>query len=168
MSFLDILIISLVVSFSLVGAVWGVIRQVIALGGLLVGIWLASTFNSNVAAMLGVINNPQVARGVAFILIVIGVSFVASLIASILYFVVGLLFLGWLDHLLGAGLGFIQGLLSVGIVLVGLLTLSPDWTQQQLAQSFLADKVASGLTGLTLLPAPPELKEIIERAIPRR
>ncbi len=164
MSLLDIIIIAIVIAFTLVSAVWGVIRQVIAVGGLLFGIWLGSIFNTPVAGFLGFLNNPQVAKGVAFVGIVLLVSAAASVVASILYFVSGLLFLGLFDHIMGAALGFIQGVLMIGIFLVAALTIFPDWTQQQLAKSFLANKVVGALTSLALLAAPQDLKDIVQNA----
>lgn len=164
MSALDVILIGIILSFTLVSAVWGVIRQVIALGGLVVGIWLASVVNVSVANSLTFVNNPSVAKGLAFVLVVLGVSLVASLVASILYFVTGLLFLGWLDHVLGAVLGFVQAILMSGIFLVAALTIFPDWTQQQLNQSSLANQLAGTLTSLTLLLAPQDLKQIVEQA----
>ena len=164
MSLLDIIIIAIVVSFTLVSAAWGVIRQVIAVGGLIVGILLASALDTTVAGWLGFLNNPPVAKGVAFVGIVLIVSAAASIVASILYFVSGLLFLGLFDHLLGAMLGFVQGVLMIGVFLVAALTISPDWTQQQLAQSFLANQAVGALTSLTLLLAPQELKDLVQNA----
>ena len=162
MSLLDLIIISILVFCTLISAAWGFIRQVIAVGGLLIGIWLAGTFDTTVAGSLGFITDPKLAKGVAFVIIVLVVSAIASIIASVLYFMAGLLFLGLFDHLLGAFLGFIQGVLFVGIFLVATLTIWPDWTKQQLAQSTIADKVVDPLTSVTLVLAPQDLKDFIQ------
>jgi membrane protein required for colicin V production len=167
MSILDILTITIVVSFTLASAAWGFVRQVIAVGGLLVGLWLASAFNTTVAGWLGFIDDPAVAKGLAFVLVVFVVSTIASLVASVLYFMVGLLFLGWLDHLLGAFLGFVQGVLMLGVFMIAALTMFPDWTQQQLPQSFIANQLVGGLTNIALVVAPQDLKHIVQQAIAR-
>ncbi len=164
MSILDIIVIGIVISFTLVSALWGVVRQMIALAGLVLGIFLAGALNAPLAGALGFINNPSVAKGIAFVFVVVVISGLASLVASILYFVTGLLFLGLLDHMLGAVLGFFQGVLALGVFFVAMLTIFPEWTTQQLGQSFLANQLIGALTTLTLVLAPPELKDIVERA----
>ena len=164
MSILDIITIGIVISFTLVSAAWGLIRQVIAVGGLFIGLWLGGVLNPTVAGWLGFVNDPAVAKGLAFVIVVLVVSTLASVIASVLYFVAGLLFLGWLDHVLGAFLGFIQGIVMLGVFLVAALSLFPDWTHQQLTQSFLANQMVGPLTSLALVVAPQDLKHIIEQA----
>lgn len=162
MSLIDIIIIAIVVSFTLVSAAWGFIRQAIAVAGLVVGIWLAGLFGASLANTFGFLNNPQAAKGLAFVVIVLVVSGIASATASVLYFVAGLLFLGLLDHFLGAVLGFVQGILMCGVFLIGVITIWPDWSEQQLNDSFLANHLVGFLTVLPLLPAPQELKDLIE------
>lgn len=163
MSLLDIIIITVLISFTLVSAAWGFIRQVIAVGGLIAGIWLAGMFGNTLANSFGFLNNPQTAKGVAFVVIVLVVSGIASAAASVVYFVAGLLFLGLLDHFLGAVLGFVQGILMIGVFLIGTMTIWPDWSQQQLNQSFLANHLVGFLTTLPLMSAPQELRDLIEK-----
>ena len=162
MSLIDIIIIAVVIGFTVASAAWGFVRQIIAVGGLILGLVLAGQFSPQLAPSLAFIDNPVVARGVAFIIIVITVSLICSIIASILYFAMGLLFLGWLDALLGAALGFIQGWLAIGVGLVGAAVIFPDWTLQQLQQSFLADKIFFVVSNLALLFAPQDLKNLIQ------
>jgi membrane protein required for colicin V production len=164
MSILDIIIIAVLISFTLVSAAWGFIRQIIAVGGLIAGIWLAGMFSASLANSFGFLNNPQAAKGLAFVVIVLVVSGIASAAASVIYFVTGLLFLGLLDHVLGAVLGFVQGVLMVGVFLIGAMTLWPEWSQQQLNQSFLANHLVGFLTILPLMSAPQDLKDFIEKA----
>ncbi len=164
MSLLDIIVIGIIISFTLVAAAWGIIRQLIALGGLIAGIWLAGLLNPGLAKAVGFTDNPAVAQGLAFLAVVVIVSILSSVVASLLYFFVGLLFLGWLDHVIGAAIGFVQGVLALGVFMVAALTLAPDWTQQQLAQSFLANRMVGALTGFALLLAPQDLKQIVDLA----
>ncbi|MBN9392686.1 MAG: CvpA family protein [Chloroflexi bacterium] len=162
MSLIDLIIIAIVISFTLVSAAWGFIRQAIAVAGLVAGIWLAGLFSTTLANAFGFLNNPQAAKGLAFVVIVLVVSGIASAAASVLYFVAGLLFLGLMDHFLGAVLGFIQGILVCGVLLIGAMTIWPDWSEQQLNGSFLANHMVGFLIALPLLPAPQELKDLIE------
>jgi membrane protein required for colicin V production len=167
MSLLDLILIGIVISFTLVSAAWGVVRQGIAIAGLVLGLIFAGQLSEPLSKALGFIDNPAAARGVAFLIIVIGFSLTASIIASILYFVVGLLFLGPLDHLLGALLGFIQGILAIGVFLVGGMLIAPDWMTQQLQTSVIAEKLVKPMTDLALLVAPSDLKDMIQTRMPR-
>jgi hypothetical protein len=49
-----------------------------------------------------------------------------------------------------------------GVVLIGAMTIWPDWSQAQLNGSFLANHLVGFLTALPLLSAPQELKDLIE------
>ncbi|NWJ96828.1 MAG: CvpA family protein [Chloroflexi bacterium] len=160
MNILDILVIAIVIGFTIASAAWGLIRQVIALGGLILGMVLAGMFSSQLANLLGFVSDPVIARGVAYMIIIIGVSLIASVIASVLYFMANLLFLGWLDALLGAALGFLQGWLAVGVLLVGAVVFFQTWTTEQLQQSFIASKVFGLLSQLALIFAPEDLKSL--------
>lgn len=164
MSLLDIIIIAVLISFTAVSAFWGMTREVIAVAGLVVGIIVAGIIDDTVAQNLTFINDQNVARGVAFVGIVIVFSMIASIIASILYFFIGLLFLGPLDHLLGAGLGFIQGILAVGVIMVGTLVIFPSWTQDQLQQSTIANAIVGPLSSVAVIFAPDALKNAVEVA----
>lgn len=163
MSTLDIIILTILISFTVASALWGIIRQVIAIAGLIIGILLAGAYSDQFAGIFGFINNPQAAKGLAYVLIVALVSALASTLASILYFVAGLLFLGVVDHALGAFLGLVQGVIVAGVFLVAALSVAPDWTQSQLATSQFSGHLSGFLTNVALLPAPLDLKEFIDR-----
>lgn len=169
MSAIDIILITILVSFTVASALWGIIRQVIAVGGLIVGIILAGIYSSQLAGWFGFMNNPEAAKGLAYVLIVALVSMLASTVASVLYFMAGLLFLGVFDHALGALLGLVQGVIVAGVFFVGALSIAPDWTQAQLAQSQLSNHVSGFFTTIALIPAP-DLKDFVDRiaaVIPR-
>ena len=53
-----------------------------------------------------------------FIIVLVGISGLASLLASLLQHFAGLLFLGTLDHIIGGLLGLLQGLLACTIILL--------------------------------------------------
>jgi membrane protein required for colicin V production len=128
--------------FVLLGIYWGLIRQVLAITGLIVGVALAGRYGSNVAEWLSsFIPDPSLTGIIGFLAVLLLVSTIASLAASLLRIFVGLLFLGWLDHLLGGLLGLIQALLAGAAVLIGLLTFpSPTWSA-----AVEGSRLASGL-----------------------
>ena len=101
----------------------------------------------------------------AFVGIVMMVSAIASVAASILYFVAGLLFLGIFDHLFGAFLGLVQGVIMIGVFMVAAITFFPEWTQAQSAHSLFAHYLVGFFTSISLVFAPAELRQIIEQAL---
>jgi membrane protein required for colicin V production len=116
--------------FVLLGVYWGFIRQVLAIVGLIVGVALAGRLGPGVAGWLSsFIADPGLAGIIGFAAVLLLVSAVASLIASLLRLFVGLLFLGWADHALGGLLGLAQAVLAGAALLIGLITFpSPAWS----------------------------------------
>ncbi|MCG8348893.1 MAG: CvpA family protein [Chloroflexales bacterium] len=138
MNTLDMIVLIMLALFTALGVYWGLIRQVLSIVGLLVGVAMAGRYGPEVAAWLSSFSTSgQVIDIAGFIAVLVGVSAIASLIASLLRLFVGLLFLGWVDHLLGGILGLIQGLLASAAVLIALVTFSV-W-QESVADSRLAD-----------------------------
>lgn len=139
MGLLDSAIVIIVVFSGLLGLYWGFIRQALSLFGLLAGLALARAHTVEVADLLSsVLSNYALAQVIAFILIMLSVSAAASLLASLLRTFMGLLFLGWLDHAIGAILGIAQGaLLCAAILLVAHAIPDASW-QPVLQESTLA------------------------------
>ena len=168
MNWLDITIVIVAVVFTMSSAAWGLLRQVIAIGGLILGIFLAANFNTPVAQWLltnHFASDSLIARGIAFFLIVIITSVLASALASALFFTVGLLFFGWLDTLGGAILGFLQGVIAVAVVLVGGLLAMPATFKPAIEQSALASRLVRPLGNLVANVAPSPFKEVITAAL---
>jgi membrane protein required for colicin V production len=119
MNSIDTIVVVGVLLFGALGIYWGFIRQVLAFAGLIAGIVLASRYGMNVAdALSSFIRSDTLARALGFLIVLIAVSSAASLLATLLRRFIGLLFLGWLDHVLGGLLGLLQGLLSATIILI--------------------------------------------------
>lgn len=138
-------------AFALLGIYWGLIRQVLALAGLLVGVAVAGRYGPQVADWLSsFLADPRLAGAIGFILVIVLVSSVASLIASVLHTFAGLLFLGWLDHLLGGLLGLLQALLAGAAILTVLAAFpQPAWSDL-----LAGSQLAGGLLRLGGLFAP--------------
>jgi membrane protein required for colicin V production len=161
MNILDILVVFTSIFCALLGSYWGLIRQVLAITGLLVGITIAGSYGPVVAAWLSsFMPNAALAGALGFILVLTGFSAFASLIASLLHRYVGLLFLGWLDQLLGGMLGLLQALLASAVVLVVLVAYSLITWDTLVNSSWLADP----LLRLSLLITP-LLREDVRQAI---
>ncbi len=142
--------------FIILGIYWGLIRQVLALVGLVVGVATAGRYGPTVADWLSsFVADPVFAGAVGYIAVLLLVSAVASLVASLLRLFVGLLFLGWADHLLGGVLGLLQAMLAAAALLLGMATFPlPAWSEA-LQNSTLAEPLLR--VGGVFTPILPEL-----------
>jgi membrane protein required for colicin V production len=141
----------------LLGIYWGFIRQVLSVVGLIAGLVLANRYGGAVAGWLSsFFSSAALVQVLGFVLVLIAVSAAVSLLATLLHRFIGLLFLGWLDHLIGGVLGLLQGtLISTVIVLVAAFFASEQLTDA-LAHSRVAPQLVRWLGALVLvfLPAP--------------
>lgn len=156
MSTLDIVLLVVILFCGLLGIYWGVIRQVLSLVGLLAGIALAGRYGGRVADSLSsFVTSDMIAQVLGFVVVLIAVSASASLLATLLRRFVGLLFLGWLDHLIGGVLGLVQGALICAVILL-FAAISPSVS---LTGTLLGSRVAAPLVrvaGVVLLPFLPQ------------
>ena len=160
MSTLDIVLLAVIAFCGVLGIYWGMIRQVLALAGLLAGVALAGRYGGRVADWLSsFITSPAVAQLLGFLLVLIAVSAAASLLATLIRRFVGLLFLGWLDHLIGGMLGLAQGMLVVAIVLLVVALFPFTALPGALADSRVAAALVrvGGIVVLPFLPPPVRL-----------
>jgi membrane protein required for colicin V production len=125
--------------FGLLGLYWGLIRQVLSIVGLIVGVAAAGRFGPEVGIWLSsFVADPLLSGAIGFLGVLLLVSTVASLLASALRIFVGLLFLGWLDHLLGGVLGLIQAGLAAAVLLVAMVAFPLGVWSDAVATSVLA------------------------------
>jgi membrane protein required for colicin V production len=166
MSTLDIVLLGIIAFCGLLGIYWGMIRQVLAVVGLFAGVALAGRYGGRVADWLSsFIANGTITQLLGFLLVLIAVSAAASLLATLLRRFVGLLFLGWLDHLIGGVLGLLQGGLVCAVVLL-FVTLFPSVS---LSNALAVSRVAATLVrvgGVLLLPfLPPPVRLTAEQVL---
>jgi membrane protein required for colicin V production len=157
MNGLDTSIVVVVLLFGALGIYWGLIRQVLAVVGLIAGVILASRYGIVVAdSLASFISSDAVASALGFVFVMVAVSAAASLLATLLRRFVGLLFLGWLDHLIGGLLGVFQGLLACAALVIVAATFPTElWMDSLSASQFapLLTRVPGALI-LMLLPEP--------------
>ena len=168
MNWVDIAILGMVGASTVMGLFWGLIRQVIAVFGLVGGIFFAGRFYEPVSSFLrppgggGLVADPNWARIIAFVLVMVGFSLLLGAAASFLRVAANLLFLGWLDHLLGALIGLVMSVMLV-MALLAVATvfpvggLSDDVRESQVAQWL------SNFVPVVLAMLPPEFQDFRER-----
>ena len=129
----DFAVIGVIGVSALLAFVRGFVRVVVSLAAWVVALLAAIHFSGRLGAVLPEFGTGPAGRYVAaFALIAITVLLVGALLAWALSKVVRSVGLGWVDRLLGAGLGLARGVLFVvlGVLLAGLTDLpSQDWWQ---------------------------------------
>lgn len=156
MNRVDIIIVSVVVLFGALGVYWGIIRQALAIVGLIAGIVLANRYHIAVAGILSsVFRSETLERALAFLIVLMAVSSLVSLLATLLRRFVGLLFLGRIDHVVGGLLGLLQGLMMCAVLLMTAAAFPNDLWSTALVASQLAPMLVRVFNFLLiLLPEP--------------
>jgi membrane protein required for colicin V production len=154
MNSVDIAIIVVILLFGALGIYWGLIRQLLALAGLLAGVIFASRYGDAAAdALTSFIANDAVAELLGFTLVLVGISALASLLASLLQRFAGLLLFRWLDELAGGLLGLFQGLIACAVVaLLAVAFPLPTWSAAIADSQIAASLVRACSFMLPLLP----------------
>ena len=152
MSWLDIIILVLIVVPTLIGLKIGIIKAVLSVLGIILGVILAGRFYVSLSKSLTFISDPGIAKVVAFAIILIGMMIIATVLASVIKRIISTVLLGWVNRLGGAILGFVLGaifcgaLLSIWVNFIGI--------GKTVADSFLANILLDGFPIiLAFLPA---------------
>lgn len=117
MNWLDITIAVILLVSVLSGLKTGIIKSVLGLVGLVAGIVLAGQYYLPFSEQLTFIPQQDIARIVAFAIIVIVVMIIASIIGAVLHKLAKAVMLGWINHLGGAAFGLIMGGIFIGALL---------------------------------------------------
>ncbi len=117
MNWLDIVII-VVIAISVFGGLKnGLIKAVLSLAGLIVGVVLAGRYYTPISEQLTFIPQDNIARIVAFAIILIGVMVIAGVLANLLKRAVSAVMLGWVNRIGGAVFGLVLGAVFCGALL---------------------------------------------------
>ncbi len=117
MNWLDIIIIVALVIFIFLGFRTGIIKAALSLAGLIVGVILAGRYYVFLSERLPFIPDENVAKIVAFAIILIGVMVIAVVLAHLLKWAASVMMLGWVNHLGGAIFGLVLGAILCGALL---------------------------------------------------
>ena len=117
MTTIDIIILIALGAGVIIGFMKGFIRQLASILGLIVGLLAAKALYTSLAVKLcpTVTDSMTVAQILAFVIIWIAVPLIFTLVASVLTKAMEAVSLGWLNRLLGAGLGALKYLLLVSL-----------------------------------------------------
>lgn len=137
----DCLLIAVLAYSTLTAFMRGLLRELFSLGGLVVGIllaswnypWLAQKFGSFIPTL-------ATANIVAFLLIALGVMVLSAIMGKLLRKTADAVWLGFFDRLGGAGFGLIRGCLLGVAILMAAAAFLPEsaWVRKsQLAPYFL-------------------------------
>ncbi len=152
MNWIDIVFLVTIAVFTITGFALGVIRQFTSLAGVIIGIVLATQFWDEVAGYIGFLGSSY-AGIAAFAGIVILVTIAAVFLGRAFSKTASLLFLGALDHLVGAVFGFVQG----GMVVLALTLILIEFPLFSIAGAVVESAIGSSVLGqaslwLGLLP----------------
>ncbi|MEY4723433.1 MAG: hypothetical protein RLZZ324_946 [Candidatus Parcubacteria bacterium] len=123
MNTLDLILLILLGGFALFGFWFGIIHMVGAFAGLIIGIWAAGHWQAALAPHLlwATGGNLALANIVAFVMIYSVAARVVGLVFWILEKVFNVIafipFLKSFNRLLGAGLGFLEGMVAIGLAM---------------------------------------------------
>ena len=117
MNWLDILILVTLLASVIGGLGTGLVRGICNLAGLIIGIFLAGKYYENFGSHITFIHSTDVARVVAFLIILSIVVTIAEIVGRVLHKIISGIMLGWLDRLLGGAVGLVVGAVSWGALL---------------------------------------------------
>lgn len=119
MTAIDIIILVIVGAGAVMGLFKGFIRQLATIVGLVVGLIAAKALYVSLAEKLcpALTESMTVAQVISFVMIWIAVPVVFTIVASLFSKAMDAISLGWLNRLLGMGIGALKYLILVGLVI---------------------------------------------------
>ncbi|MGE4506217.1 MAG: CvpA family protein [Desulfovibrionaceae bacterium] len=154
MNALDIVIILVVLLAMTRGLFKGLVREVLSLGSLVLGIFLAAKFHSSLSPYLEpYCSSPSTATAASFLILFIGTLALAWFLGHLFKRFAEDSLAGWIDTVLGGALGFCEGTLACLVLVLMLGTFLPHFSFY--ADSLLAPRLlpAAALIG-GFLPEP--------------
>jgi len=124
MNGLDIALLVLVVLLAIRGFSKGLIREVFSIGGVILGFYIALKFVQNTTHFLG-IEDVTLAKVVGFIVVFLTIVVVTQIVGALLSRFLKLIFLGFVDRLLGMVLGMLEAMIIAGMIVSVLARIKP-------------------------------------------
>lgn len=163
MTWLDAVIILVILGFTYAAYGAGLIREVVTLAAVIVGVVVAGQLYDNLAEdVLVFIDNEEGARAISFLVLFGSVFLLGQIAAYVLKRIAALLLLGWADRLGGAAFGFVKGVVVVEALLVLFVTYPQLGLDDAIDDSALGPRFLDWLSFLQgLLPG--EFERAVDR-----
>lgn len=119
MNWVDLVAAVVFIGFAVRGLIKGFFRELFSLVGIFLALWVALLQFTPVAEWIRIkfpLTDP-LPYHVAFLLLFFGISISASVCGSILHKLARVLFVGWLDAIVGLGLGLLKGVVVLLVLL---------------------------------------------------
>ena len=116
-NYVDISILIILLFFVYRGVSNGFLQELSSIVGIIGGFFLAEMYAMELAIYINDYIPRSISYLVAYIVIVLLCLVVASLIARLLRSFLNLIFIGWIDHVLGAFFGLAKGILLTGFLI---------------------------------------------------
>lgn len=124
----------------------GLIKELSSIVGVFGGFYAAYTYYMKVGKLFSSwISNTSYLNILSFLIIFCGVFIIISIIGVIIKYLLNIAFLGWVDHICGAGFGTIKGILIVSMLLMILTAFLPKNTP--LIKNSLLSPIISPVSG---------------------
>ncbi|MDD5542095.1 MAG: CvpA family protein [Acidobacteriia bacterium] len=162
---LDVVVVVLILYSIVQGIFRGVTRQIISLGALVVGLFLAGWYYQKAATLLlPYVRHWELAAFLGFIAIFIAVKLVGAAVGFVVGKLVSAADLKWFDRVIGGAFGFVKGFLLSSVLFLGLLAFpfQLKWVNNAATAPYLIDG-AKFIAAVT----PPEVKARFEEGIDR-
>lgn len=121
----DLIIISTLAFFTLRGLSNGLIGEIAGICSLVFGFWAASAWNGTLAPYLTFIHDPNWRSIAACVIILVSVMLAIGLLARVMQKIASWSFVGWLNRLGGAILGFVKGVILWALLIIILNAMMP-------------------------------------------
>ena len=116
LNILDVVLLAVLALFTLRGALKGFLDEVTGLVGLLCGIWLAGRYYSEVGRILSHYVHSEWVYVVGYVFVLCLVMLVISILSRALHSFLKLAYADWINHLAGAVIGGLKGLVLCAIM----------------------------------------------------
>ena len=143
MNFFDIVVI-IIIAFCLVrGAFRGFVREVASIAGVVAGFYGASTYYPLVGDLFTPwIGGATLRNSLGFFLLFLLIVVVVGLVATLIRYVLKIVFLGWVDRFCGMVFGSAKGVLICVVIFIMATTFAPsgaDWFTTSRFSPYLAE-----------------------------
>ncbi len=116
LNILDVVLLAVLALFTLRGALKGFLDEVTGLVGLLCGIWLAGRYYGEVGRILSHYVHSEWVYVVGYVFVLCLVMLVISILSRALHSFLKLAYADWINHLAGAVIGGLKGLVLCAIM----------------------------------------------------